>query len=177
VQAHGMERHPPCCAASRPGSGQDEDSAARTAQVTRVSSTSKGVTLGTVGLDGGVFLMGTDDPARFPNDGEGPVRTVALRPFWIDTVVVSNARFATFVDATGYVTEAERYGWSFVFGGLLPDDFPPTRGAAQPRGGGKSSVRTGATRRVHTAPSRTGWTTRWFMSHGTTRWPIARGPE
>jgi sulfatase modifying factor 1 len=131
VKAHGMERHPPCCAASRPGSGQDEDSAARTAQVTRVSSTSKGVTLGTVGLDSGVFLMGTDDPVRFPNDGEGPVRTVALRPFWIDTVVVSNARFATFVDATGYVTEAERYGWSFVFGGLLPDDFPPTRGAAQ----------------------------------------------
>jgi formylglycine-generating enzyme len=87
--------------------------------------------LGTVGLDSGVFLMGTDDPVRFPNDGEGPVRTVALRPFWIDTVVVSNARFATFVDATGYVTEAERYGWSFVFGGLLPDDFPPTRGAAQ----------------------------------------------
>jgi sulfatase modifying factor 1 len=27
--------------------------------------------------------------------------------------------------------EAERYGWSFVFGGLLPDDFEPTRGAAQ----------------------------------------------
>jgi hypothetical protein len=54
VKAHGMERYPPCCAASRPGSGQDEDSAARTAQVTRVSSTSKGVTLGTVRLDGSV---------------------------------------------------------------------------------------------------------------------------
>ena len=30
----------------------------------------------------------------------------------------------------GHVTEAERFGWSFVFGGLLPDDFPPTRGVA-----------------------------------------------
>ena len=29
------------------------------------------------------------------------------------------------------MTEAERFGWSFVFGGLLPDDFPPTRAVAQ----------------------------------------------
>ncbi len=28
------------------------------------------------------------------------------------------------------MTEAERFGWSFVFAGLLPDDFPPTRAAA-----------------------------------------------
>ena len=35
-----------------------------------------------------------------------------------------------FAEATGHVTDAERYGWSFVFGGLLPDDFPPTRGVA-----------------------------------------------
>ena len=59
------------------------------------------------------------------------MRAVTLRPFWIDACTVSNARFAGFVDATGYVTEAERYGWSFVFGGLLPDDFPATRGAAR----------------------------------------------
>ncbi len=83
-----------------------------------------------VRLEGGEFLMGTNDSIGFSHDGEGPVRTVALRPFWIDTVAVSNARFAKFVDATGYITEAERYGWSFVFGGLLPDDFPPTSGAA-----------------------------------------------
>jgi formylglycine-generating enzyme required for sulfatase activity len=81
-------------------------------------------------LDGGAFLMGTDDGEGYPADGEGPVREVRVRPFWIDTVAVSNARFAAFVDATGYVTDAERYGWSFVFGGLLPDDFPDTRGAA-----------------------------------------------
>ena len=43
---------------------------------------------------------------------------------------VTNAQFAGFVDATGYRTEAEVYGWSFVFAGLLPDDFPPTRGVA-----------------------------------------------
>jgi len=82
-------------------------------------------------LDGGVFLMGTDDPDGFPQDGEGPVREVELSPFWIDRFAVSNRRFAEFVDATAYVTEAERYGWSFVFGGLLPDQFPPTRGAVE----------------------------------------------
>ena len=30
----------------------------------------------------------------------------------------------------GYRTEAERAGWSFVFAGLLPDDFEATRGVA-----------------------------------------------
>jgi formylglycine-generating enzyme required for sulfatase activity len=56
---------------------------------------------------------------------------VTLSPFWIDTVAVSTTRFAAFVDATGYRTEAETYGWSFVFAGLLPPDFPPTRAVAQ----------------------------------------------
>jgi formylglycine-generating enzyme required for sulfatase activity len=41
---------------------------------------------------------------------------------------VTNDAFARFVDVTGHRTDAERYGWSFVFGGLLPDDFPDTRG-------------------------------------------------
>ena len=121
----------PCYAASRPSSWQDGVSSARTARVTRAHSSGKESTLGTARLEGGEFLMGTDDPVGFPNDGEGPVRAVALRPFWIDAVAVSNAWFVRFVDATGYVTEVERYGWSFVFGGILPDDFPPTRGAAQ----------------------------------------------
>jgi formylglycine-generating enzyme len=43
---------------------------------------------------------------------------------------VSNADFAAFVAESGYITEAERFGSSFVFGGLLPDDFPPTQGVA-----------------------------------------------
>jgi formylglycine-generating enzyme len=84
-----------------------------------------------VRLEGGEFLMGTNDPIGFTADGEGPVRAVTLKPFWIDDYAVANARFAAFVEATGYITDAERYGWSFVFGGLLPDDFEPTRGAAQ----------------------------------------------
>jgi formylglycine-generating enzyme required for sulfatase activity len=81
-------------------------------------------------LPGGTFLMGTDDTDGYAQDGEGPVHEVHLHQFWIDRCAVSNTRFAAFVTATGYVTEAERFGWSFVFAGLLPDDFGPTRRVA-----------------------------------------------
>src|SRR5690606_22747681 len=85
---------------------------------------------GLIRLDGGEFLMGSEDPRAYPEDGEGPVHRVRLAPFLISPTAVTNAEFAAFVEATGYRTEAERYGWSFVFAGLLPDDFPPTRGVA-----------------------------------------------
>lgn len=80
-----------------------------------------------VELPGGTFTMGTDTPG-YPADGEGPARPVILEPFAIDTYAVTNRRFAAFVDDTGFITEVENFGWSFVFAGLLPDDFPPTRG-------------------------------------------------
>jgi formylglycine-generating enzyme required for sulfatase activity len=89
----------------------------------------KGSTAGMVELGGG-FLMGTADADGFPQDREGPVREVEVEPFWIDPLAVTNSRFAEFVEATGHLTEAEREGWSFVFGGLLPDDFPATRAIA-----------------------------------------------
>ncbi|MCL4507939.1 MAG: formylglycine-generating enzyme family protein [Chloroflexi bacterium] len=68
-----------------------------------------------VAVPGGDFLMGTDDREGFPEDGEGPVRQVVIKPFLIDARAVTNAQFTEFVAATGYRTEAERYGWSFVF--------------------------------------------------------------
>ncbi|CAG7623120.1 Formylglycine-generating enzyme [Paenibacillus solanacearum] len=70
---------------------------------------------------GGTFLMGTDDAEGFPADGEGPVREVELSPFYVDTTTVTNAEFADFVQDTGYVTEAERFGWSYVFHLFVPD--------------------------------------------------------
>lgn len=66
-------------------------------------------------LPGGVFKMGTDDREGFASDGEGPVREVELSPFYIDPCAVTNAEFARFVRETGYVTESERFGWSYVF--------------------------------------------------------------
>ncbi len=80
-----------------------------------------------VDLPGGPFVMGSDAPTPFPADGEGPTRIVEVAPFRISPYAVTNARFSRFVEATGHVTEAERFEWSFVFHLLLPDDFEPTR--------------------------------------------------
>jgi formylglycine-generating enzyme len=82
-------------------------------------------------LEGGELLMGDVGPWAYPGDGEGPVRRVQVDAFGIDPHAVSNAEFAAFVERTGHVSEAERFGWSFVFAGLLPDEFPPTRGVAR----------------------------------------------
>jgi len=75
-----------------------------------------------VQMHGGSFLMGTDYPEAFPQDGEGPVREVTLAPFWIDRHPVTNRLFAQFVAETGYKTDAERYGWSFVFWAHVPKE-------------------------------------------------------
>ena len=74
--------------------------------------------------------MGAVGPVSYPADGEAPVHAVELSPFAIEPVAVANERFAVFVTAAGHVTDAERFGWSFVFAGFLPDDFPDTRGVA-----------------------------------------------
>ena len=67
-----------------------------------------------VDLGGNEFRMGTDD-RRFLSDGEGPVRNVSVDVFAISSCLVTNEEFDAFVSATGYITDAERFGWSFVF--------------------------------------------------------------
>jgi formylglycine-generating enzyme required for sulfatase activity len=70
---------------------------------------------GMVYLEGGVYLMGNGTKHGFSADGEGPVHEVEISPFYIDAATVTNAQFAEFVKDTGYKTEAEKFGWSFVF--------------------------------------------------------------
>lgn len=55
-------------------------------------------------VEGGSFVMGEDPLYR----EEGPPRTVSVDGFWIAQTEVTNAQFAQFVSATGYVTAAER---------------------------------------------------------------------
>ncbi len=74
----------------------------------------------TVRIPGGMFRMGAEDLDAVPSDGEGPVRAVELSAYGISPTAVSNADFAAFVDASGYATEAERSGWSFVFRDFVP---------------------------------------------------------
>jgi formylglycine-generating enzyme required for sulfatase activity len=85
-------------------------------------------TAGMVLVEAGSFWMGSRD--GYVDDGESPVHEVHLEAFRMDETAVTNRQFAEFVGVTGHVTAAERFGWSFVFGGLLPDDFPDTRGIA-----------------------------------------------
>ncbi|KAG7278865.1 hypothetical protein CRUP_036379 [Coryphaenoides rupestris] len=72
-------------------------------------------------IPGGEVLMGTDEPGVRP-DGEGPQRPAYLDPFYMDTQEVSNLQFMAFVNATGYITEAEQFGDSFVFEGILSEE-------------------------------------------------------
>nr|WP_150309198.1 formylglycine-generating enzyme family protein [Planctomonas psychrotolerans] len=68
-----------------------------------------------VRIPGGVFSMGDATGDRNALDGEGPVHDVALDPFSIDATSVTNADWASFVSETGYVSEAESFGYSAVF--------------------------------------------------------------
>jgi formylglycine-generating enzyme required for sulfatase activity len=81
-------------------------------------------------IPGGSFTMGTDDPRGYPDDGEGPAHTVEIDSFELGIHAVTNEQFADFVSATDHQTTAETFGTSFVFAGLLPDDFPLTRAVA-----------------------------------------------
>jgi len=70
-------------------------------------------------LAGGRFLMGTEDSDQNLGDREGPVRAVEVEPFRMGVTAVTNKQFARFVEETGYRTQAEEIGWSFVFFVLL----------------------------------------------------------
>jgi sulfatase modifying factor 1 len=75
-----------------------------------------------VSLPGGVFLMGTDALDGFPADGEGPAREVRVNAFSITSTAITNAQFSRFVRATGYITQAEEAGSSFVFYLQVPQE-------------------------------------------------------
>ena len=61
----------------------------------------------------GEFQMGSENGER----DEEPVHTVYLDAFWIDQTEVTNALFTKFINATSYVTQAEREGWSWDYDG------------------------------------------------------------
>ncbi|SEE86637.1 formylglycine-generating enzyme family protein [Jiangella alba] len=115
----------PCCAA-----GRETHQLLAVPSVTAPPAAARPAGGAMVTLPGGTFLMGTDAGDGYPADGEGPVREVTVAPLRVDVTTVTNAAFAEFVEATGWITLAERFGTSFVFAGLLPDDHPPTRGVA-----------------------------------------------
>ena len=85
-------------------------------------------------IPAGTFAMGDSSGDRNPGDGEVPVHDVTLDAFSIDATSVTNDDFARFVDATGFETEAETFGFSAVFHLALdaPDDDVMGRASGTP---------------------------------------------
>lgn len=106
----------PCCVPGRRRAALLAASRTVSSEIPRVST---GSVEGMVRLEGGEFLMGNESKEGFAADGEGPVREVTLDAFYIGSHPVTNQQFLEFVRATGYHTEAERFGWSFVFQGHI----------------------------------------------------------
>jgi sulfatase modifying factor 1 len=72
-------------------------------------------TIAQAGIPAGIFAMGDGHGDGNRPDGEDPVHLVYVSAFDIDAITVTVADFARFVEATGYRTEAETFGYSAVF--------------------------------------------------------------
>ncbi len=59
-------------------------------------------------IPAGNFLLGSSDQDAAAQEDEKPQQTIALDAFWIDQTEVTVAQFQDFVNATGYVTDAEK---------------------------------------------------------------------
>ena len=87
---------------------------------------------GMVWIPGGEFSMGAREPLEM-TDAVGmqattdsrPVHRVAVDGFWMDATEVTNEQFARFVDATAYVTVAERALRAEDFPTVAPEDLVP----------------------------------------------------
>jgi formylglycine-generating enzyme required for sulfatase activity len=74
-------------------------------------------------IKGGEFTMGTDSELGWPD--EKPAHRVRVDGFWIDETEVTNAQFRAFVEATGYVTTAEKPPDLDEIMSQLPPGTPP----------------------------------------------------
>ncbi|RCS47688.1 formylglycine-generating enzyme family protein [Bremerella cremea] len=93
--------------------------------------------LNEVTIPGGIYLIGHESGPRDVR----PTRQIELAPFEIEQTEVTNAMFAKFVEATGYITDAERRGESLIFD-IPTQQFSQRRGAnwKNPTGPGSSIV-------------------------------------
>jgi formylglycine-generating enzyme required for sulfatase activity len=76
---------------------------------------------GMVWIPGGAFRMGSD--SHYPE--EAPAHRAKVDGFWMDAGPVTNAAFARFVAATGYVTVAERPPDARDYPGAKPEMLVP----------------------------------------------------
>lgn len=108
-------------------------------------------------------ILGTGSP-RILNDGEELRAGGRISAFEITQTTITNRSFDDFVSATGYVTEAERFGWSFVFW----SDVPKSIGISQGVGGAEWWRRIeGANWRDVNGPGSQEWA--WHADHPVTQ--------
>jgi len=109
-----------CCAPGRDEGGEVDASAQGKGFPDLGRSPDYASPKGTVLIPAGSFRMGGEGPECWEADGEGPIREVTLNAFRIARCAVSNAEFTEFIEASDYRTEAEDWGWSFVFHNQVP---------------------------------------------------------
>ncbi len=82
-------------------------------------------------IKGGTFNMGADNNQA--NKDEYPKHKVIVSSFWIDVTEVTNAQFAEFVEATNYITTAEKIiDWEDLKKQLPPNTPKPSNENLQP---------------------------------------------
>ena len=148
---------------------------------------------GMMWVPGGQFLMGSDH--KLAQDNERPAHRVKVDGFWMDRYHVTNAEFRKFVEATGYVTTAEKKpDWETLEVQLPPGTPRPPESALVPGAmvfvgterevklerllavvDATSRARTGSSRRVPAAASRARTITRSCRSRTRTRRPTRSG--
>ena len=107
---HGSGHVAPCCAPSAASTGSP-----RPVPADPGVPRGRRSTRGQVPIGDATFWMGDSHGDGYAADGERPQHQVRLSAYLIDAKAVTNAQFASFVKATGYVTDAERDGVSAVF--------------------------------------------------------------
>ena len=77
-----------------------------TTDTTAITLGADNSSIGMVYIPGGTFMMGANNDQAFKD--EYPKHKVRVKSFRMDVTEVTNAQFKKFIDATGYVTTAER---------------------------------------------------------------------
>ena len=73
-------------------------------------------------ISSSIAYYGTNYPL-FQIDGEGPLKKTKVNSFKITKTAISNQQFSQFIKDTNYITDAEKFGWSFVYIDSLLDKF------------------------------------------------------
>lgn len=102
-----------CCAPARDDAASDP-ATANPAPTLASQTLRAAISDDLIPLKGGFFEMGGARSSHAA-DLDSPPRRVRLSPFRLAATTVTNRQFQHFVAETGYVTTAEREGWSFVF--------------------------------------------------------------